>query len=248
MHIDRIILFERLKRFLDRKHRGSDKSLLLDLCRKTIFNDPTRNCIIKGSRRNCDGLPHDKSLFHSPPGCGLPIGNLTSQVSANFYLNPFDQFLKYGLGIRFYGRYVDDFIIVHRDREYLKNCISVISNYLSINLKLDLHPKKIYLQHYGKGVKYLGTVIKPFRISISKRTAGNFYEGVQKQNRLVRCRKPGLSDKAAFISSMNSYLGILRHYKTFKLRKKMIFNHLSAWWWNHVFLSGGIAKFIIKLK
>lgn len=248
MRIDRDILFERVSGFLDEKYHRSDKKLLRELCRKTIYNDPTCDCTIKGARSNWDGLPHDKSLFHSPLGCGLPIGNLTSQVFANFYLNQLDHFMKYKLGIRYYGRYVDDLVIVHSDREYLKNCIPVLSDYLSTNLKLDLHPKKIYLQHYGKGVKYLGTVIKPFRISIAKRTSGNFYESIQKQNRIVRSRKPDRSDMSTFLNSMNSYLGILRHYKTFRLRKKMLFQHLSAWWWNYVFLQGGIVKFVLKRK
>jgi len=47
---------------------------------------------------------------------------------------------------------------------------------------------------------------------------------------------------------MNSYLGIMSHYKSYKLRKKMIFKNLSGWWWNYVYLSGGIAKFVMKTK
>jgi RNA-directed DNA polymerase len=113
-----------------------------------------------------------------PQNSGLPIGNLTSQIFANFYISAFDHFMKKELGIRYYGRYVDDFIIIHPDKEYLKSLIPVISNYLNNELKLKLHPKKIYLQHYTKGVKFLGTVIKPNRIYIANRTKGNFINTV----------------------------------------------------------------------
>ena len=55
-------------------------------------------------------------------------------------------------------------------------------------------------------------------------------------------------EKAAFLSSMNSYLGIMKHYKSYKLRKQMIFKRLSSYWFNHVYLSGGIAKFVLKVR
>lgn len=68
-------------------------------------------------------MPKDKSLFTTKTGYGLPIGNLTSQVFANFYLTEFDHYIKHVLGIKCYLRYVDDFVIVHQDEEYLKYLI-----------------------------------------------------------------------------------------------------------------------------
>jgi retron-type reverse transcriptase len=248
MHIVKNILYEKLSAFIHQKYQQSDKALVLELCWKVIYNDPANNCIIKGERNNWGGLPPDKSLFHSPPGCGLPIGNLTSQVFANFYLNSFDHFVKNDLGIRFYGRYVDDFVLVHRDKDYLKSLIPVLSDFLLSTLKLSLHPDKIYLQHYSKGVQYLGAVIKPYRICIANRTKGNFYGTIEKQNRIVRDHKPAKEELAAFLSSMNSYLGIMKHYKTYTLRKLMLLEYLSGWWWNYVYLSGGFAKFVMKQK
>jgi RNA-directed DNA polymerase len=126
MHINRSILFKRLQQFILRNYQAEDKTLVLDICEKLIFNNPAENCIIKGKRNDWNGLPKNKSLFHSPPGCGLPIGNLTSQVFANFYLNAFDHFIKTILGIRYYGRYVDDFVIVHQNKEFLKSLIPKI--------------------------------------------------------------------------------------------------------------------------
>ena len=248
MHISRQLLFGMLEQFIDENYTESDKALVLEISRKIIFNAPAQNCIIKGNKKDWEGLPKNKSLFHSPPDCGLPIGNLTSQVFANFYMHQFDAFLTKELGLKYYGRYVDDFVIVHTDKDYLKSLIPQLSNFLLSTLQFTLHPKKIYLQHYSKGVQFLGTVIKPNRIYIANRTKGNFYNAIEKQNKVIQDHKPSKEDKAAFLSSMNSYLGIMKHYKSYKLRKRMIFKRLSAYWFNHVYLSGGVAKFVLKVR
>jgi len=163
-------------------------------------------------------------------------------------MDSFDHYCKHDLKIRYYGRYVDDFVIVHEDKEYLKKLIPILSEYLQTELQVTIHPKKIYLQHYSKGVKFLGTVILPNRIYIADRTKGNFYNAIDKHNQIARDHKPSKEEQQAFQSSMNSYLGIMKHYKSYKLRKHMIFKNLSGWWWNYVYLSGGIAKFELKTK
>ncbi len=240
MHINKEILFSCLKKFIEAKYKQQDKELVLAICHKIIFNSPKENCIIKGAAKNWDGLPKNKSLFQSPQNSGLPIGNLTSQIFANFYMSALDHFIKKEVGIRYYGRYVDDFIIVHLDKEFLKSLIPILSNFLFFNLQLTLHPKKIYLQHYTKGVKFLGTVIKPNRIYIANRTKGNFYNSIQKHNKVVEIAKPTKTEIGSFLGSMNSYLGIMKHYKTYKLRKRILVKNLYPSWWNHVYLSGGV--------
>jgi retron-type reverse transcriptase len=246
MHINKSLLYQQLETFIEQKYMASDKELLLDLCEKIIFYEPTQQCIIKSKLSVWRGLPPDKSWFHSAPLCGLPIGNLSSQVFANFYMNSFDHYLKHDLGIRYYGRYVDDFILVHEDKELLKALILIIKG--REHLQLTLHPNKIYLQHYSKGVQFLGAIIKLHRIYIAKRTQGNFYMAIAKQNKLLKTNTPNQEQQAAFLSSMNAYLGIMKHYQTHKLRKKLLFKNLSARWWNCVYLSGGVAKFVLKTK
>jgi hypothetical protein len=250
MAINKQLLYEKVRSSLIKKQGKFDFNLplVLYLIEKTIFNDSTKNCIVKGKKSNWQGLPKSKSLFHASKDCGLPIGNLTSQLFGNVYMNEFDHFVKKQLKIKYYGRYVDDFILIHRDKEYLKICIALIRAYLQDNLHLELHPNKIYLQHYSKGVQYLGAVIKPHRTYIANRTKGNFYIAIQEQNKIVRNHKPSKEELIKFISSMNSYLGIMKHYKTYHLRKQMIFKHLSAWWWNYVYLCDDIGKFVIKRK
>ncbi len=236
MSIDRKLLWRRLSDFVDLHYSGNDILVVKDLARKTVESDPTENCFIRGSLRDWNGLPPSKSLFNSKPFCGLPIGNLTSQVFANFYMNPFDHFMKHDLGLKYYGRYVDDMVIVHEDKEYLKSLIPVISDFLSNQLGLCLHPKKVYLQHYSKGVKFLGCVIKPYRIYIGNRTKGRFFDAVEKFNRIAveSGKTDWASVRSAFQSSINSYLGILSHYATYSIRKKEVHQHLSSFWHNRI--------------
>jgi len=242
MHIDRNLLFNKLLIFIQQNYNQPDIDLVIELCKKIIFNSPTNNCIIKGDKKDWAGLPKNKSLFHSPPNCGLPIGNLTSQVFANFYLNTFDQFIKKELDIKYYGRYVDDFIIIHDNKEYLKFLQPIITDFLKVKLELTLHPKKVYLQHYSKGLKFLGTVIKPNRIYIANRTKGNFYNKIKNQN-IIKGQISN-SQKKYFLSCMNSYLGLMQHYKTYKLRTKIIFKNLAPQWYNFFYLNRLHSKFI----
>ena len=248
MHINKQLLFSKLHAFIEQHYQATDKLRVIELCYKIVFYEPTIHCIIKSKRSAWQDLPNDKSLFYSPPFSGLPIGNLTSQVFANFYMNSFDHFIKHDLGIRYYGRYVDDFVIVHQDKTYLKSLLPQIRFYLATQLKLTLHPNKIYLQHYSKGVQFLGVVIKPRRLLIAKRTQGNFYAAIKKHNLVVITQKPNKKEQTAFLSCMNSYLGIMKHYKTHKLRKSLLLNNLSARWWNTAYLSGGVAKFVLRQK
>ncbi len=246
MSINRDILFDMIKKLLLSKQHlvNFDLDLVLGLIKQTIENDSTEGCAVKGKRSDWEGLPPDKSLFTTKPNCGLPIGNLTSQLFANIYLNEFDHYVKRDLGIKHYGRYVDDFVLIHHDKEYLKSLIPVIRKQLSQTIEVKLHNKKIYLQHFSRGVKYLGAVIKPHRIYVSNRTVGNFYQTIDKHNQVARSHKPSVEEIEAFISSMNSYLGIMQHYKSYSMRKAMLYKHLSAWWWNYVYISNGYRQLV----
>jgi RNA-directed DNA polymerase len=248
MAIDKRILWAMLRGFIVQHYPHADRDALLSLCHKILTKNPTKNCFIKGRRLNWRDLPPDKSLFHSAPLCGLPIGNLTSQVFANVYLNAFDHFIKHDMNVRYYGRYVDDFVLVHQDLAYLKSLIPIITDFLKSSLKLTLHPKKMHLQHYTKGVNFLGVVIKPHRITSGRRIKGNFYDAIARQNHIVSKEKPSNDARAAFLCSMNSYLGLMKHYSTYRLRRRMLKKHLSIWWWNLMYLSGGARKLVPKQK
>lgn len=234
MNIDRRIMYETIERVMRkmgprRSHKGKPWNELLDydliffLLREIVFNDPTENCIIRGSRAKWADLPRSKSLFTSPKGCGLPIGNLTSQLFSNIYLNDFDHFVKRRLGHRHYGRYVDDFYIIHRDKELLKRHIREIDAYLKEHLGLTLHPKKIYLQEISKGVTFLGAVVKPYRRYMVNRTRNHFSALLMSMNAYIRTHpRPSRTFLVYMQAAMNSYLGYMTHYKCYKMKLKMI--------------------------
>ncbi len=125
MGIDRSLLYQKVEQTLSRfKNKiNFDLDLVLYLIQKVIFNDPTKDCRLKGKREDWLGLPKTKSLFYAGENKGQPIGNLTSQLFGNVYLNDFDHFIKCRLKCRYYGRYVDDMVIVHQDKEYLKSVV-----------------------------------------------------------------------------------------------------------------------------
>jgi hypothetical protein len=213
-----------------------DFELVYYLLEKIIFNNPVENYLRNGSVKDWQDLPPSKSLFCSNVGCGLPIGNLTSQLFSNIYLNDFDHWITHTLKCRYYGRYVDDFVIVHTDREYLKNLIPKIKAYLKSQLKLDLHPNKIYLQHYSKGVQFLGSYIKPYRIYVKNSTKGRFYKALKTLNTIFESKSEieiGKQELQQFASAVNSYLGLLGQYNTYKLRKMMVLNDMHKKMWDY---------------
>lgn len=179
---------------------------LIKAIKDVIYNDPTASWIFKGKPSDYDGLPKTKSLFFANKNCGLPIGNLTSQLFSNIYLNEFDHFMKEELGIKYYWRYVDDFVVIHKEKEYLKSIIPHIKRFLQERLKVTLHPKKIYLQPIHNGVQFLGAVIKPYRIYRAKRTIVNFRRAM----RLCHYQPNN-------VASINSYLWLFIHYNQYKL-------------------------------
>ena len=92
--------------------------------------------------------------FASMPGAGLPLGNLTSQLFCNVYMNELDQFMKHKLKARYYIRYADDFVLLSEDREWLLSQMPLIAAFLNQRLKLDLRPDKVYIQSLVSGRRF----------------------------------------------------------------------------------------------
>ena len=254
MNIDREILMKIINKSLaERKaeyygfKRQPDWELVSRLLEQVVMYDPTKDCRVRGKMSDWEGLPPSKSMFHSPAGCGLPIGNLTSQLFSNVYLNDFDHYMNDTLKLKYYGRYVDDFVVVHPSKERLKEVKESVNTYLKEHLHLTLHPKKVYLQHYAKGMSFLGAYIKPNRIYVSNRTKRKFYRTLHEIDCLLSNRT---IDKALLFhvrDSINSYLGILRHYNTYKLRKKLLLSG-SHLFFRYGYLSNKLLKFQLSKK
>lgn len=226
-----------------------EKETIQYLIEQVIFSNPVDQCIINGNRDLWRFVPHNKSLFHSPANCGLPIGNLTSQIFGNIYLNEFDHWVREELKISYYGRYVDDMLFMHRDMNYLKQCLSVIQQKM-MEYGLQVHPKKIYLQPYTKGFEFLGRYIKPYRSYISNRTKNNF---LQMLNRLETDLQKGESYLVEnglltyYRSCLNSYFGLFIKANSYHFIKKHILS-LSGSFYTYFYLVKWQETWKCKLK
>ncbi len=244
MSINKELLSDMIIKFIDNKYPDNkDKELIKKLCRQIILHRPETNCKRKSPISDWDSLPKHKSLFNVGGDKGLPIGNLTSQIFANYYMNPFDHYVKDTLGFKYYGRYVDDFIIISKDKKKLLEAIPLMKSFMQDNLKLTIHPKKIYIQHCTKGVKFIGGLIKPFRKYISNRTKGRFYYKLTLFN-----RKPiTLHQIEKLVCTVNSYIGFMIHYKSYNVRKDILINSgLLDKWLPYIIIDDNLTKININ--
>ena len=193
-----------------------DYDLLFFLSRVIIMNNPLDNCIIRGSSVDWKGLPRSKSLFYSTNGCGLPIGNLTSQLFSNVYMNVFDNYIKRSFPYIAYGRYVDDAFFVASSKDCLRKVIPHINDFLKDNLGLEIHPNKVFIRDARYGVEFLGGYNKPYRCYMANKSLARLRYKVLALNAVCDARK--------LQASINSFLGVLSHYKSFGLRKLMFGN------------------------
>ena len=243
--IDRNLLFSRLSEYLSRYYVRDNYRIIMYLIEKILLTEVRENVRFVSPREKWKRLAPSKSLFNAPPGKGLPIGNLTSQVFANFYMAPLDHFVKHDLGIRMYGRYVDDFFLIHKDKEYLKECLVRIRDFLSSELALTLSPKKVILQRVNHGMRFLGVRIEAGHTNIIRRTQESFRSVIEEYNGKAKSRKLYPEERKKLLSSVNSYLGIMRHYNTFNKRVELV-NLLSPRVLSHFRLHTGYRKITLR--
>lgn len=212
-----------------------DINFLCWLTEVIVMLDPVKNCIIVGSKENWDGLDPAKSMLNLLDGLGLPIGNLTSQLFSNVYLNLLDQFCKRVLKAKNYGRYVDDSLIISADKEWLLSLVPRIREFLKEELGLELHMGKLEVSEVHRGVEFLGAFIKPWRIYTSNKTMARIHQNLylllnpttQKMDAALthplnsrRGRRVSVEKR---LRTVNSYLGILSHTASYNIRRELFF-------------------------
>lgn len=161
-------------------------------------------------------------IIDSTDNPGLPIGNQTSQWFAIFYMTGLDHFIKEKLHIKFYERYMDDFLLIHPDKEYLKYCKTQIGHYLQNRLKLKLN-NKTQIFPLRNGMDFLGfhtyitetgKVIRKIRRNSKK----NMNNKLKKFKKLYAIRK---ISKEQIDSSYKSWIGHAIHGNSYHLIKNM---------------------------
>ncbi len=156
---------------------------------------------------------------------GLPIGNLTSQLFANIYMNEFDQFVKKELKVKHYGRYTDDFITTSDNLGYLKSLIKPIDDFLNENLRLDLHPNKVEIRKYHQGVDFLGYIIFPHYRLLRSKTKRRVLRNLREK---MKSYKNGLISENHLYQSLQSCLGVLSHADAYEFTEDL---KNQFWYW-----------------
>ena len=186
-----------------------DHTTLLDILKKKI-NDEKVLSLVKTILKNyCNKLK----------GKGMPLGNLTSQFFANIYLNELDQFIKHNLQIKYYIRYVDDFVILHHSKKKLKEHYYNINMFLNEKLHLELHPDKSKIIPLRKGVGFLGFRIFHYHKLVRKK---NQYKFERKFNELQKLYQEGKISREKVIEKFEGWLAYIHHANTYKYRNNLI--------------------------
>lgn len=138
---------------------------------------------------------------------GIPLGNLTSQIFANIYLNELDQFVKHKLKIKHYLRYADDFLILNRNRESLLHCFETVKCYTKDQLNLKLHPQKVIFRKFSWGIDFCGYVVLSHYILPRTKTKRRIINKITKGNITKQ--------------SLQSYLGYFTHASSYRLQENL---------------------------
>lgn len=223
MHINRLRLLDiataSMTKMADHQTNGGmkwrdviDMDFILWLTHEIVLLDPTDGCRHVGNPSEWDDVDASKLMANAPANCGMPIGNLTSQLFSNVYMNPFDQMVKRLLHFLHYGRYVDDSATISYDRKRLTDAIPVMRDFLKEELCLDMHMGKTQIIDVRYGVEFLGAFIKPYRTYICNRSLSRIRQEAEDVRHMGRGQ--------AF-RTVNSLLGVMSHYSSYNLRREI---------------------------
>lgn len=205
-------LFQQFKPYFNNSSAFELYQICLFLWHQIIFDDPVKKSRRRGPLHNWNHLPPEKSLYTRPIGIGIVIGNLTSQLVSNIFLDQLDRFIRYNLGYKYYGRYVDDFFIIVPAKQYAqaKQDVKKIETFLKSELNLTLHPKKRYYSSVYKGMSFLGARIYPHCLYPSNRLQKHF------EQTLYNLKHRDVSDETII-----SYFGFFVHLDAKNYIKKV---------------------------
>ena len=296
MSADKPLIWPLLEELMTWAYDKPDLQALLYMMRTTMFHRCQDNFYRRSPENMWNDLPHRKSLFYLD---GLPIGNLPSQNWMNFVGAIATVYAVYQLKMAGFIIFVDDWRCLVRSLDEGRRVIEEFRKYLADELHITLHPDKIYLQHYTKGTKMVGAVIKPpgnppsdvsririmrkwvnrtfsgninvrkfsrfllgafnnrqpsprrsERIYISNRTRGHFIDAMIKYNAMPEAQTHAgrmvLLEKLR--ASINSYLGMMVHFKSYKIRRNICEKYILPTWGEYLYFAEGYAKCVIKAK
>ena len=213
---------DRLTQYLREAKRKYPKVYCLKCDIKNYFGSINHEKLIQIIRRKIkchDTMWLIENIINSTDGIkGIPIGNLTSQLFANLYLNEFDYFIKHDLKIKYYIRYMDDWVILSSDKKYLWNILKQNKIFLQENLFLELN-NKTSIFPVSQGIDFLGYRIWATHRLLRKSSKKRMERKLKIYQELYNKKKIDLKDIRA---SLMSWLGHTAHCNSYNLRRKIL--------------------------
>jgi retron-type reverse transcriptase len=185
-----------IRKFFD----SIDHQILMDILYRQIADQEMRNL-----------LQIILTSFEKNPGKGLPLGNVTSQLFANVYMNELDQYVKHGLKQKYYFRYCDDFVILAHTRGELEGLLEKVTVFLRERLLLELHPHKVEIRKIRQGVDFLGYVVFPHHRRLRTKTRKRVWKRIEKEE----------NDLDKKLHQLVSYQGVAGHARERLLQQEI---------------------------
>ncbi|MDE5988972.1 MAG: hypothetical protein K2H17_06205 [Duncaniella sp.] len=295
MSADKPLIWPLLEELIVWSYDKPDLQVLLYVMHSTMFHRCQDNYFRHSPESMWDKLPHRKSLFYQD---GMPIGNLPSQNWMNFVGAIATTYAVYKMKLAGFIIFVDDWRCLVRTREQGKCVIDEFRRFLADELHITLHPDKIYLQHYTKGTKMVGAVIKPpcnkpsqlhytkslkkwlmrglnkghvvpakfckfltgtlapkhitprqpsrGRVYIANRTRGHFISAMIAFNKQGVTHKERVALLEKLRASINSYLGLMCHYNSYNVRRKICLQYILPTWGKYIYFEEEFRKCVIR--
>lgn len=248
MSLPKRTAYRKFERIIRQHYYEPDVDLVCWMLQTIIYDRPELHCVRNSRREAWVGLPPNKSLFNSDGRHGMPIGKIVSQMTALVFMDDLDHELtskKWGRML--YGHYMDDMIFVSRDLQLLEKARDVVDRWAHKN-GVRRHPKKMYLQHFAKGVLFTGGMVMPGRTYISNRTVGACIEQIERFNRLARSSETYVERHyEQFASVMNSYLGMMRHFAAFNQVCKVV-KRIAPEWYRVIYVDLKPRKYVVRIR
>ena len=228
-------------------------SILLNITRIVVFHCPEKLCVFNTDTAEwAKHVESHKSLFGNDDYHGMPIGNLTTQIFANFLMSYFDDYVITWMQSHgqpaYYVRFVDDFVIVCRGSTLLKQMVKDLRRYLQAELQIRLHADKYHFQPASHGMMFVGAYLKNYRMYLSNRTFARFQERVYGFNAMLENKQTvTYADIRRIEQVINSYLGFCKGKRTYARRKQLLlaFGHT---FYQYFYIDGHFERVKIKPK
>ncbi len=253
MSIDKRILWGKMKPFIRSEYKGKYIDVVLRTAKVIVFHCPEQLCMFNTAPEEWpEHVERCKSLFGLDGWHGMPIGNLTTQLFANFLMSFYDDFVTdwfriHGL-VPYYIRFVDDFVVVCRSKSLLRQFVKASRRFLYDVLKLSLHTDKHHFQPATHGVMFVGAYLQNHRIYLSNRTVARFMERVHGFNEMLENKQAiTIADTTRMEQVVNSYLGFCKGKRTYAVRKQILqqFEHR---FFDYAYIVGHYERIKIKRK